>query len=220
MDVTLPGPSKTTMSPASRRWLAADHVRPWFQAARRLDGRGGGPPRRVRLDQPLRHRGRQRARGFCQSYPFSASGEDWNGAQPVEARTALDYLVGEPTLLRRGIAAALAAARALAAPSPARSVIAARPGERASRGPAGARLRLRRGRRPVRDGALTGPSRAPRLRRAAARDRPPSTAECRLGGRDVVSFPEARAQARRRRRGKGKPWETEPSSSCRCWGSA
>lgn len=105
MDVTL-RPFEDDDVPRLRRWLAADHVRPWFEQPddwmAEVEGRHGeyawishfvievdGAPG-----------------GFCQSYPFSASGEDWNGAQPVKGTYSLDYLVGEPALLRCGVARA------------------------------------------------------------------------------------------------------------------
>lgn len=42
--------------------------------------------------------------GFCQFYPFSLSGETWNGTIPTDGTFSLDYLVGNPNLLKQGIA--------------------------------------------------------------------------------------------------------------------
>lgn len=89
-----------------RRWLAADHVRPWFEHPddwlAEVEGRHGEfswiRHFIIEVDSvPV---------GFCQYYPFERSGEDWNGSQPVEGTYSLDYLVGEPSYLRRGVAQA------------------------------------------------------------------------------------------------------------------
>lgn len=105
MDVAL-RPFEDDDLPRLRRWLAVDHVRPWFEQPEdwmaEVEGRHGEyawiSHFVIEADgEPV---------GFCQLYPFSASGEDWNGALPVEGTYSLDYLLGEPTLLRRGIARA------------------------------------------------------------------------------------------------------------------
>ena len=148
MDVAL-RPFEDDDLPRLRRWLAADHVRPWFEQPEdwmaEVEGRHGEyawiSHFVIEADgEPV---------GFCQLYPFSASGEDWNGALPVEGTYSLDYLLGEPTLLRRGIArAALAADRAHRRRTRCRAHHrAARSGERCLPRPsARARVLLRRGR--------------------------------------------------------------------------
>jgi RimJ/RimL family protein N-acetyltransferase len=42
--------------------------------------------------------------GFCQYYPYWKSGEDWNGRIPVEDTYSVDYLVGDVSYLRKGVA--------------------------------------------------------------------------------------------------------------------
>lgn len=97
-------PFEDADGPHLRRWLVTEHVRPWFEHPdawlAEVEGRHGEfswirhfiiEVDGVRV-------------GFCQYYPFERSGEDWNGSQPVEGTYSLDYLVGEPSYLRRGVA--------------------------------------------------------------------------------------------------------------------
>ena len=92
--------------PRLRRWLAAEHVRLWFEHPdawiEEVEGRRGA-------FSWIRHfivEADGAPVGFCQYYPFARSGEDWNGAQPIEGTYSLDYLVGEPSRLRCGVARA------------------------------------------------------------------------------------------------------------------
>lgn len=41
--------------------------------------------------------------GFCQYYPYAESGEDWHGGVPLEGTYSIDYLIGEPEYLGKGL---------------------------------------------------------------------------------------------------------------------
>lgn len=136
MDVTLRSFEDEDVS-RLRHWLAADHVRPWFEHPddwiAEVKGRRGA---NAWISHFIIEADGAPA-GFCQFYPFAASGEDWNGAQPVEGTYSLDYLVGEPSLLRRGVARdALAQllGRIATEPDAARVIVQPDAGNAASRG--------------------------------------------------------------------------------------
>lgn len=86
-----------------RRWLERPHVAKWYhhpenwlrEAAERrgefsfithLIVEEGGVPV-----------------GFCQYYPYEKSGEDWQGETPVHGTYSIDYLIGDPENLGRGL---------------------------------------------------------------------------------------------------------------------
>ena len=41
--------------------------------------------------------------GFCQYYEYSNSGETWHGTVEVRGTYSIDYMIGEPDYLRKGI---------------------------------------------------------------------------------------------------------------------
>lgn len=123
--------------PRLRRWLAAEHVRPWFEHPdawiEEVEGRRGA-------FSWIRHfiiEAGGAPAGFCQYYPFACSGEAWNGSQPIEGTYSLDYLVGEPSWLRCGVARAalaLLVERIAAEADAQRVIVQPDPGNAASRG--------------------------------------------------------------------------------------
>ena len=89
--------------PMLAAWLAQPHVAPWFTPAEdwlnEVRGRRG---RYAFLrDRILMVDGQ--AVGFGQHYPYAAGGEHWQGALPLAGTHSIDYLLGDPRYLRRGL---------------------------------------------------------------------------------------------------------------------
>ncbi|MGI5897291.1 MAG: GNAT family N-acetyltransferase [Oscillospiraceae bacterium] len=89
--------------PLLKHWLQCAHVRRWFEhpgawldEVRQRTGRYCWIHHFIAVYQ-------QRAVGFCQYYRYSQSGEDWQGNVPLEGTYSVDYLLGEPALLGRGL---------------------------------------------------------------------------------------------------------------------
>nr|WP_221898973.1 GNAT family N-acetyltransferase [Gordonibacter massiliensis (ex Traore et al. 2017)] len=135
VDVAL-RPFEDEDAPRLRRWLAAEHVCPWFEHPdawiEEAEGRQGA-------FSWIRHFVIEvdgAPGGFCQYYPFACGGEDWNGAQPVAGTYSLDYLVGEAAFLRCGVARAaleLLVERIAAEPDAERVIVQPDAGNEASR---------------------------------------------------------------------------------------
>lgn len=45
--------------------------------------------------------------GFCQYYEYRYSGEHWHGTIPIHGTYSIDYMVGEPAYLRKGLGKAI-----------------------------------------------------------------------------------------------------------------
>ena len=43
-----------------------------------------------------------KAIGFCQYYEYVHSGEDWHGTTKIKGTYSIDYMIGEPSYLRKG----------------------------------------------------------------------------------------------------------------------
>ena len=136
MDIAL-RPLEDEDVPRFRRWLAAEHVRPWFEHPDDWIAEVEGRHDEFSWIRHFIIEADGAPVGFCQLDPLEASGEDWNGSQPVEGTYSLDYLVGEPSLLRRGVARAALAQlveRIAAEPNAKRVIVQPDAGNAASRG--------------------------------------------------------------------------------------
>ena len=91
--------------PTLAAWLAQPHVSPWFTPAEDWLNEVRGRRGRYAF---IRHRivlADGQAVGFCQYYPFAAGGEHWQGDLPLAGTYSMDYLIGDPRYLRRGLGA-------------------------------------------------------------------------------------------------------------------
>lgn len=90
-----------------RRWLAREHVARWYEDPEdwiaEAQGRHG-PFAWIRYF--IAACGEVDI-GFCQYYPYEKSGEDWHGSVETEGTFSLDYLIGEPDYLGRGMGRAI-----------------------------------------------------------------------------------------------------------------
>ena len=104
MDVKL-RPFVDSDLPMLSAWLAQPHVSPWFTPAEdwlaEVRGRRG---RYAFIRQRILTADGQ-AVGFCQHYPYAAGGESWHGDLPLAGTHSIDYLIGDPQYLRRGLGA-------------------------------------------------------------------------------------------------------------------
>lgn len=89
--------------PLLEHWLQCAHVRRWFEhpgawldEVRQRTGRYCWIHHFIAVYQ-------QRAVGFCQYYRYTLSGENWQGNVPLEGTYSVDYLLGDPALLGRGL---------------------------------------------------------------------------------------------------------------------
>ena len=41
--------------------------------------------------------------GYCQFYPFSEGGEEWYKSEDIEGVYSIDYMIGEPQYLKKGL---------------------------------------------------------------------------------------------------------------------
>lgn len=97
-------PFEDTNMPLFIMWLKCEHVKKWYS------------PIEAWIDEVSKRSGEYSwiyhyiiyaddiPIGFCQYYPYSRSGEDWNGSIPVENTYSVDYLIGDTRYLRKGCA--------------------------------------------------------------------------------------------------------------------
>lgn len=86
-----------------REWLHAPHVRKWYTHPENwlyeVKNEGGGFYGIYHFI--VMHDGR--SVGFCQYYEYRLGGEAWHGDTDISGAYSIDYLIGEPDCLRRGI---------------------------------------------------------------------------------------------------------------------
>ena len=103
MEITL-RPFTDSDVPMFTRWLGMPHVAPWYSHPAdwltEVAGRNG----EFNWIQHFIICAGQQPIGFCQYYPYWRSGEDWQGSLPLTGSYSLDYLIGEPSFLRKGYA--------------------------------------------------------------------------------------------------------------------
>lgn len=102
MDVQL-RPFADADLPTLAAWLAQPHVEPWFTPAEDWLTEVRGRRERYAF---IRHRILMvdgQAVGFGQHYPYAAGGEHWQGDLPFAGTYSIDYLIGDPRYLRRGL---------------------------------------------------------------------------------------------------------------------
>lgn len=88
--------------PLFRKWLASDHVRPWYEHPQAWideiedkDGSFSWISHFIALENksPI---------GFCQFYDCANSGETWDPFDPLDRTYSIDYLIGEKAALGKG----------------------------------------------------------------------------------------------------------------------
>ena len=93
-----------------RSWLNADHIAKWYEHPQdwldEVEKRGGEYSfihhYIAELDgAPI---------GFCQYYEYRKGGEDWHGDIDSEGAYSIDYLIGDPTCIGKGMGTEMIAA--------------------------------------------------------------------------------------------------------------
>lgn len=89
--------------PTVRRWLALPHVAKWYTEPQdwlyELEHRKD----EFRWLHHFIAEADGVPFGFCQYYEYRMGGESWQGDLPVGGSYSIDYLIGEPSLLGRGL---------------------------------------------------------------------------------------------------------------------
>lgn len=88
--------------PLLRRWLAAPHVARWYRDPEDWIAEAEGQDGEFSWIHHFIAERDGTPIGFCQYYAGRDSGEDWLAHVQAEGCYSLDYLIGEPDMLRRG----------------------------------------------------------------------------------------------------------------------